>query len=103
MFSFTDVVGPGIKKCVYFADTGTSNYCNTSNQTTSNNDTSNNAVTNAPLTLEQLGKFTAISLKWPLLINDLENYPNLLVRLEHYSRNHTRQSWQSEPLQPRKN
>ena len=22
MFSFTDVVGPGIKKCVYFADTG---------------------------------------------------------------------------------
>ena len=65
-------------------------------------DTSNNAVTNAPLTLEQLGKFTAISLKWPLLINDLENYPNLLVRLEHYSRNHTRQSWQSEPLQPRK-
>ena len=66
-------------------------------------DTSNNAITNAPLTLEQLGKFTAISLKWPLLINDLENYPNLLVRLEHYSRNHTRQSWQSEPLQPRKN
>ena len=65
-------------------------------------DTSNNAVMNAPLTLEQLGKFTAISLKWPLLINDLENYPNLLVRLEHYSRNHTRQSWQSEPLQPRK-
>jgi formylglycine-generating enzyme required for sulfatase activity len=65
-------------------------------------DTSNNAATNAPLTLEQLGKFTAISLKWPLLITDLENYPNLLVRLEHYSRNHTRQSWQSEPLQPRK-
>ena len=65
-------------------------------------DTSNNAVMNAPLTLEQLGKFTAISLKWPLLITDLENYPNLLVRLEHYSRNHTRQSWQSEPLQPRK-
>ena len=22
VFSFTDVVGPGIKKCVYFADTG---------------------------------------------------------------------------------
>ena len=65
-------------------------------------DPSNDAVTNSPLTLEQLGKFTAISLKWPLLINDLENYPNLLVRLEHYSRNHTRQSWQSAPLKPRK-
>jgi formylglycine-generating enzyme required for sulfatase activity len=65
-------------------------------------DTSNNAVKNAPLTLEQLGKFTAISLKWPLLITDLENYPNLLVRLEHYSRNHTRQSWQSALLKPRK-
>ncbi|MFM7438527.1 MAG: P-loop NTPase fold protein, partial [Snowella sp.] len=35
-------------------------------------DPSNDAVTNSPLTLEQLAKFTAISLKWPLLITDLE-------------------------------
>ncbi len=66
-------------------------------------DTSNNAVMNAPLTLEQLGKFTAISLKWPLLINDLENYPNLLVNLEEHCRNHRLRAWQPESSQPRKN
>jgi hypothetical protein len=39
-------------------------------------------VTNAALTLEQLGKFTAIQLKWPLLVTDLENNAHLLARLE---------------------
>ena len=66
-------------------------------------DTSNDAVTNAPLTLEQLGKFTAISLKWPLLITDLENHPNLLANLEDYGRNHRLRAWQPDSLQPRKN
>jgi formylglycine-generating enzyme required for sulfatase activity len=66
-------------------------------------DLANNAVTNAPLTLEQLGKFTAISLKWPLLITDLENHPNLLANLEDYGRNRLLRAWQPDSLQPRKN
>jgi hypothetical protein len=66
-------------------------------------DTSSDAVTNAPLTLEQLGKFTAISLKWPLLITDLENHPNLLANLEDYGRNNRLRAWQPDSLQPRKN
>jgi formylglycine-generating enzyme required for sulfatase activity len=66
-------------------------------------DPSNDAVTNSPLTLEQLGKFTAISLKWPLLITDLENHPNLLANLEDYGRNHRLRAWQPEASQPRKN
>ncbi|MFM7438264.1 MAG: formylglycine-generating enzyme family protein, partial [Snowella sp.] len=66
-------------------------------------DTSNDAVTNAPLTLEQLGKFTAISLKWPLLITDLENHPNLLANLEDHGRNRLLRAWQPEPPQARKN
>ncbi|MFM1843040.1 MAG: hypothetical protein RLZZ490_1782, partial [Cyanobacteriota bacterium] len=37
-----------------------------------------------PLTFEQLGKFIAIGLKWPLLINDLYEDERLLARL-HYS------------------
>jgi len=34
------------------------------------------------LTFEQLGKFTAISLKWPLLLSDLENDKQILAKLE---------------------
>jgi hypothetical protein len=33
------------------------------------------------LTLEQLGKFVAISLKWPLLIANLDDHPDLLGEL----------------------
>ena len=58
---------------------------------------------NSPLTLEQLGKFTAISLKWPLLITDLENHPNLLANLEDYDRNRILRTRQPDNSQPRKN
>lgn len=34
------------------------------------------------LTLEQLGKFVAIQLKWPLLLVDLERYPTLVKELQ---------------------
>ena len=37
------------------------------------------------LTLEQLGKFVAISLKWPLLLANLESEPTLLKRLQEVS------------------
>jgi Cdc6-like AAA superfamily ATPase len=36
------------------------------------------------LTLEQLGKFTALVLRWPLLMADLEQNPSLLKQLERY-------------------
>lgn len=36
----------------------------------------------ATLTLEQLGKFVALQLKWPLLLVDLERYPNLIKELQ---------------------
>ena len=42
---------------------------------------SNEAVEN-PLTLEQLGKFVAINLKWPLLLEDLEADPKLFQKLD---------------------
>jgi formylglycine-generating enzyme required for sulfatase activity len=38
------------------------------------------------LTFEQLGKFTAISLKWPLLLSDLENDKRILAKLEEFAR-----------------
>jgi len=34
------------------------------------------------LTLEQLGKFVAISLRWPLLLKEIETDPELLLRLQ---------------------
>ena len=37
------------------------------------------------LTFEQLGKFTAISLKWPLLLSDLENDQQILAKLEEFA------------------
>ncbi len=37
------------------------------------------------LTLEQLGKFIAICLKWPLLIEDLEKNPKILAELQYLS------------------
>jgi hypothetical protein len=37
------------------------------------------------LTFEQLGKFTAISLKWPLLLSDLENDKQILAKLEKFA------------------
>ncbi|TRU02877.1 MAG: serine/threonine-protein kinase pkn1 [Microcystis sp. Msp_OC_L_20101000_S702] len=37
------------------------------------------------LTFEQLGKFTAISLKWPLLLSDLENDKQILAKLEEFA------------------
>ncbi|EPF24936.1 Serine/threonine-protein kinase pkn1 [Microcystis aeruginosa SPC777] len=37
------------------------------------------------LTFEQLGKFTAISLKWPLLLSDLENDQRILAKLEEFA------------------
>jgi formylglycine-generating enzyme required for sulfatase activity len=38
------------------------------------------------LTFEQLGKFTVISLKWPLLLSDLENDKQILAKLEKFAR-----------------
>lgn len=38
------------------------------------------------LTFEQLGKFTAIILKWPLLLSDLENDKQILAKLEKIAR-----------------
>jgi Cdc6-like AAA superfamily ATPase len=40
---------------------------------------------NNALTLQQLGKFVAISLRWPLFLADLEWYPKLLADLEKYA------------------
>ncbi len=37
------------------------------------------------LTFEKLGKFTAISLKWPLLLSDLENDKQILAKLEEFA------------------
>ena len=37
------------------------------------------------LTFEKLGKFTAISLKWPLLLSDLENDKQILAELEKFA------------------
>jgi len=38
------------------------------------------------LTFEKLGKFVAIGLRWPLLMNDLESEPDLLHRLQRRAR-----------------
>ncbi|MCK4796273.1 MAG: hypothetical protein KAT05_02765, partial [Spirochaetes bacterium] len=40
------------------------------------------------LTLEQLGKFVAISLKWPLLLANLESEPTLLKQLQEMAIGH---------------
>ncbi|MBE9517687.1 MAG: SUMF1/EgtB/PvdO family nonheme iron enzyme [Bacteroidetes bacterium] len=39
------------------------------------------------LTLEQLGKFVAISLRWPLLLKEIETDPELLKRLQEEAKN----------------
>ena len=41
-------------------------------------------IINNHLTLQQLGKFTAISLRWPLLLLDLENDSELLDKLQDF-------------------
>ena len=46
--------------------------------------TADEVAVNRPLTLEQLGKFVAINLKWPLLLTDLEDNPQLLKNLEAF-------------------
>lgn len=48
-------------------------------------DVSEEAFSDEKLTLEQLGKFIAIYLKWPLLIEDLEKNRNLLAELQYLS------------------
>jgi formylglycine-generating enzyme required for sulfatase activity len=48
------------------------------------------------LTFEQLGKFTAISLKWPLLLSDLENDKKILAKLEKLARGESMQSNEEE-------
>jgi formylglycine-generating enzyme required for sulfatase activity len=45
-------------------------------------DLSDDSYGDENLTLEQLGKFVTISLKWPLLLKDLETDPLLLSRLQ---------------------
>ncbi|MFM7478946.1 MAG: P-loop NTPase fold protein, partial [Microcystis aeruginosa] len=45
----------------------------------------NNILLDPSLTFEQLGKFTAISLKWPLLLSDLENDKQILAKLEKFA------------------
>lgn len=42
-------------------------------------------ATLSPLTLEQLGKFVAINLRWPLLLADMEYAPSLLNDLQRLS------------------
>ncbi len=44
----------------------------------------NDNLLDSSLTFEQLGKFTAISLKWPLLLSDLENDKKILAKLEEF-------------------
>ncbi len=44
------------------------------------------------LTLEQLGKFNAISLKLTLLLSDLENDQQILAKLEKFARRESMQS-----------
>ncbi|TRU50306.1 MAG: serine/threonine-protein kinase pkn1 [Microcystis aeruginosa Ma_QC_Ch_20071001_S25] len=46
----------------------------------------NDNLLDTSLTFEQLGKFTAISLKWPLLLSDLENDKQILAKLEKFAR-----------------
>ncbi|REJ45035.1 MAG: serine/threonine-protein kinase pkn1 [Microcystis flos-aquae TF09] len=46
----------------------------------------NDNLLDPSLTFEQLGKFTAISLKWPLLLSDLENDKKILAKLEEFAR-----------------
>jgi len=48
------------------------------------------------LTFEQLGKFTAISLKWPLLLSDLENDQRILAKLEEFALRESMQSNEEE-------
>jgi len=48
------------------------------------------------LTFEQLGKFTAISLKWPLLLSDLENDKQILAKLEKFALEESMQSNEEE-------
>lgn len=45
----------------------------------------NDNLLDPSLTFEQLGKFTAISLKWPLLLSDLENDKQILAKLEEFA------------------
>jgi hypothetical protein len=45
----------------------------------------NDNLLDPSLTFEQLGKFTAISLKWPLLLSDLENDKKILAKLEEFA------------------
>lgn len=45
----------------------------------------NDNLLDPSLTFEQLGKFTAISLKWPLLLSDLENDKQILAKLEKFA------------------
>ncbi|MGK7958891.1 MAG: SUMF1/EgtB/PvdO family nonheme iron enzyme [Crocosphaera sp.] len=47
----------------------------------------NGESSNQALTLEQLGKFVAINLRWPLLLADLEKNPNLFEDLENFFSN----------------
>ncbi|ELP54041.1 hypothetical protein O53_2854 [Microcystis aeruginosa TAIHU98] len=46
----------------------------------------NDNLLDPSLTFEQLGKFTAIILKWPLLLSDLENDKQILAKLEKIAR-----------------
>lgn len=52
-------------------------------------DESQGATINQLLTLEQLGKFTAINVKWPRLIVDLDVDRKLLTNLQKRALNHT--------------
>jgi len=45
-------------------------------------------ISNQPLTLEQLGKFTAICLIWPRLLIDLDTNPQLIKRLQEFALQH---------------
>ncbi len=42
-------------------------------------------ISTQPLTLEQLGKFTAICIKWPQLLIDLQTNPQLIARLQEFA------------------
>ena len=56
-------------------------------------------IINNHLTLQQLGKFTAISLRWPLLLLDLESDSQLLFKLQNFALYPYLNMPSSEPLE----
>ena len=61
----------------------------------------NEASFDRVLTLQQLGKFVAISIRWPLLIADLDRNPTFLGELQEIAEEHKKPSgnmWSNEAI-----